>query len=182
MPMLMSAENSSLLVIDVQDRLLRHVHGWQALLTNVIWLVRVAKRMGVPVMATEQYPKGLGHTTPELAKELPENAVAGKVHFSCAAAQCLPGLQGNERTQVVICGMESHVCVQQTALELRWQGKDVYVVGDSVGSRNPDDKAFALERMRGHGIEIVSREMVAFEWLRQAGTPLFKEISLEFLR
>jgi nicotinamidase-related amidase len=180
--MLMSAEDSCLLVIDVQDRLLRHVHGWQSLLNNVIWLVRVAKKVGVPVMATEQYPQGLGHTTPDLAKELPENAVAGKVHFSCAAAQCLPGLPGSERPQVVICGMESHVCVQQTALELQWQGRKVFVVGDSVGSRNPDDKALALQRMRGHGIEIVSREMVAFEWLRRAGTPLFKEISLEFLR
>lgn len=180
--MLMSAERSSLLVIDVQDRLLQHVHGWQALLHNVIWLVRVAKKIGVPVMATEQYPRGLGHTNPDLAKELPEGIVTEKVHFSCAAAQCLPGLPGSERPQVVICGMESHVCVQQTALELRWQGKEVFVAGDSVSSRDPADKALALERMRGHGIEIVSREMVAFEWLRQAGTPLFKEISLEFLR
>jgi nicotinamidase-related amidase len=180
--MLMSAENSSLLVVDVQDRLLRHIHGWQVLLVNVIWLVRVAKRIGVPVMATEQYPKGLGHTNPDLARELPEGAVAEKVHFSCAAAQCLPGLSGGDRPQVIICGMESHVCVQQTALELRLQGKDVYVVADAVGSRAPADKALALERMRGYGIEIVSREMVAFEWLRQAGTPLFKEISLEFLR
>jgi nicotinamidase-related amidase len=180
--MLMSAEDSSLLVIDVQDKLLHHIHGWQVLLNNVIWLVRVAKRIGVPVMATEQYPKGLGHTSPDLAKELPESAVADKVHFSCAAAQCLPGLPGSERTQVIVCGMEAHVCVQQTALELRWQGKEVFVVGDSVGSRRSYDKDLALERMRGHGIEIVSREMVAFEWLRKAGTPLFKEISLEFLR
>jgi nicotinamidase-related amidase len=180
--MLMKAENGSLLVVDVQDKLLHHVHGWQSLLQNVIWLVRVARKMGVPVMATEQYPKGLGHTAPELARELPEGAVADKVHFSCAAARCLPGLPGSERPQVVICGMESHVCVLQTAIELKAAGKDVFVVGDSVGSRSPSDKVFALDRMRDHGIEIVSREMVAFEWLRQAGTPLFKEISLDFLR
>lgn len=180
--MLMNAENGSLLVVDVQDKLLHHVHDWQPLLQNVIWLVRVARRIGVPVMATEQYPKGLGHTTVELAREFPEGAVADKVHFSCAAARCLPGLPGAERPQVVICGMESHVCVMQTAIELKLAGKEVFVVGDSVGSRSPADKACALERMRGYGIEIVSREMVAFEWLRQAGTPLFKEISLEFLR
>jgi nicotinamidase-related amidase len=180
--MLMSAETSSLLVVDVQDKLLHHVHDWQPLLQNVIWLVRVARRIGVPVMATEQYPRGLGHTTVELARELPEGAVADKVHFSCAAARCLPGLPGAERPQVVICGMESHVCVMQTAIELKLAGKEVFVVGDSVGSRSPADKACALERMRGYGIEIVSREMVAFEWLRQAGTPLFKEISLDFLR
>ncbi len=180
--MLMDAEKSSLLVVDVQDKLLHHVHGWQALLENVIWLVQVARKMGVPVMATEQYPKGLGHTAIELAREFPEGAVADKVHFSCAAAQCMSKLPGGDRPQMVICGMESHVCVMQTAIELKESGKEVFVVGDSVGSRSPSDKAFALERMRDHGIEIVSREMVAFEWLRKAGTPLFKEISLEFLR
>lgn len=180
--MLMNADASSLLVVDVQDRLLHHVHGWQKLLNNVIWLVRVAKRIGVPVMVSEQYPKGLGHTNAQLAAELPPGVVAEKVHFSCAAAQCLPGLPGAERPQVIVCGMEAHVCVQQTALELRWQGKDVFVVADSVGSRDPFDRDLALQRMGEHGIEIVSREMVAFEWLRQAGTPLFKQISLEFLR
>lgn len=180
--MLMSAENGSLLVVDVQDKLMRHVHDWQPLLQNVIWLVRVARKLGVPVMATEQYPKGLGHTTPELAREFPAGAVVDKMHFSCGAAQCLPGLPGSERPQVVVCGMESHVCVLQTVIELKAAGKDVFVVGDSVGSRNPADKAFALDRMRDHGIEVVSHEMVAFEWLRKAGTPLFKEISRDFLR
>lgn len=180
--MLIDSERSSLLVVDVQDKLLHHVHDWQSLLQNVIWLVRVARKVAVPVMATEQYPKGLGHTTAELLQELPDGAVADKVHFSCAAARCLPGLPGGDRPQVVICGMEAHVCVMQTAIELKLAGKEVFVVGDSVGSRNPADNACALDRMRGYGIEIVSREMVAFEWLRQAGTPLFKEISLQFLR
>ncbi|MBK6555655.1 MAG: hydrolase [Rhodocyclaceae bacterium] len=180
--MLMSAESSCLLVVDVQDRLLHHVHGWQKLLTNVIWLVRIAGRMGVPVLATEQYPKGLGHTHSELAKEFRSGGAVEKVHFSCVAAQCLPGLLGADRPQVIICGMEAHVCVQQTALELKWQGKEVFVVADSIGSRDPADKALALERMRSHGIEIVSREMTVFEWLRRADTPLFKEISVEFLR
>jgi nicotinamidase-related amidase len=180
--MLINAERSSLLVVDVQDKLLHHVHGWQSLLQNVIWLVQVARKVGVPVMASEQYPKGLGHTTTELLRELPEGAVAEKLHFSCGASGCLNGLPGADRPQVVICGMESHVCVLQTAIDLKESGKDVFVVGDSVGSRNPSDKALALDRLRAHGIEIVSREMVAFEWLHQAGTPLFKEISLGFLR
>ena len=180
--MLIKAEDSSLLVVDVQDRLLHHIHGWQRVLSNVIWLVQVAKRIGVPVMATEQYPKGLGHTNAELVKAFQAGAVVEKLHFSCASAQCLTGLPGNERPQVVVCGMESHVCVLQTVVELRGQGKQVFVVADSVGSRDPADKQLALERMRGHGIEIVSREMVAFEWLRQAGTPIFREINQEFLR
>jgi nicotinamidase-related amidase len=180
--MLMTAEGSALLVVDVQERLLPHIHGWQDLLDNVIWLVRVATKIGVPVMTTEQYPKGLGHTNALLAGELPEKAIAEKVHFSCVAAQCLTALTGVDRRQVVICGIESHVCVLQTALELRWQGKEVFVVGDSVGSRDPYNKELSLQRMRQHGIEVVGREMVAFEWLRQAGTPLFKEVSSEFLR
>jgi nicotinamidase-related amidase len=179
--MLMTTENSILLVVDVQERLLPHIHGWQVLLDNVTWLVRVAGKIGVPIMVTEQYPKGLGHTDTDLAK-LFKGAITEKSHFSCAGAGCLPGLTGSDRQQIVICGIESHVCVLQTALELCWQGKDVFVVADSVGSRDPENKALALERMRVHGIEVVAREMVAFEWLRQAGTPLFKEVSREFLR
>lgn len=180
--MLMTADKSVLLVVDVQDRLLPHIHDWQVLLDNVTWLVGVARKLGVPVMATEQYPKGLGHTHEQVLGLLPQGAMAEKLHFSCVSAKCLPSLPGSDRPQVVMCGIESHVCVQQTALELRWQGKDVFLVGDSVGSRRPSDKALALERMRSHGIEIVSREMVAFEWLRQAGTDLFRDVSREFLR
>jgi nicotinamidase-related amidase len=180
--MLMTAEKSALLVVDVQERLLPHIHGWQALLENTIWLLKVAEKIGVPIMASEQYPKGLGHTHVDLAKLLPSGSVAEKSHFSCVGANCLDGLSGCDRQQVVICGIESHVCVLQTALELRWQGKDVFVVADAVGSRDPENKSLALARMRAHGIEIVAREMVAFEWLRLAGTPLFREVSKEFLR
>lgn len=180
--MLMSANDSALLVVDVQDRLLPHIYEGQRVLENVAWLVRVAGKMGVPVMATEQYPKGLGHTEPGLAALLPPAGLAEKIHFSCVADACLDGLPGHDRPQVVVCGTESHVCVLQTVLELRGQGKDVFVVADAVGSRNPADKDLALARMRQHGVEIVSREMVAFEWLRKAGTPLFREVSKEFLR
>jgi nicotinamidase-related amidase len=180
--MLIDADHSGLLVIDVQERLLSHIADWQRLLGNINWLVDVARKIGVPVAATEQYPKGLGHTEPELAAKLPAGCVGEKTHFSSVAAQCLPALPGGDRRQVVVCGIECHVCVLQTVLELRWQGKEVFVVADAVGSRNPADQTLALERMRHHGVEIVSREMVAFEWLRQAGTPLFREVSGQFLR
>ncbi len=177
-----NAERSGLLVIDVQERLLPHVADWQSLLANVLWLVDVAKKVGVPVAATEQYPRGLGRTETEIAARLPASAVGEKLHFSCVAAQCLPGLPGGDKPQVVVCGIESHVCVLQTVLELRGQGKEVFVVADAVASRNPSDRLLALDRMRQHGAEIVSREMVAVEWLRQAGTPLFREVSRQFLR
>ncbi len=180
--MLMDKDQSLLLVVDVQERLLPVIHDWQRLLDNVCWLVKVAQKLGVPVLASEQYPRGLGHSHSELGKLLAAPDIVEKLHFSCVAAQCLTGLPGAERPQVVVCGIESHVCVLQTVLELREQGKQVFVVADAVGSRDPDNKALALARMRGHGVEIVAREMVAFEWLKQAGTPLFKEISADYLR
>lgn len=180
--MLIDAKQSSLLVVDVQERLLPAIDDWQRTLDAVIWLVRVAKRLQVPVLASEQYPQGLGHTHPDLLAELPQASVAEKIHFSCTPDACLDPLPGSERQQVVVCGTEAHVCVMQTVVDLSAAGKDVFVVADAISSRTPENKRLALERMRQHGIEIVSREMVAFEWLRVAGTPLFREISREFLR
>jgi nicotinamidase-related amidase len=180
--MLIKADDSALLVVDMQGRLLTLVQDWQRILDNVMWLTRVAQRIGVPVMATEQYPKGLGRTHPELAALFPPGSLAGKNHFSCVAAQCLPGLPGAERRQVVVCGIESHVCVMQTSLDLAASGKEVFVVADAVSSRSAEDKHFALERMRHEGIRIVTREMAAFEWLHVAGTELFREVSRNFLR
>lgn len=180
--MLIDREDSALLVIDIQQRLLPHIDGWQRVLEHALWLTRLAQRLGVPVMASEQYPKGIGPTHPELAALLPAGAIGEKLHFSCAAAQCLPALPGGERRQLVVCGIESHVCVLQTVLDLRWQGREVFVVAEAVGSRRAGDRELALARMRAHGVEIVSREMVAFEWLRQAGSEEFREVSRNFLR
>lgn len=180
--MLMDRKRSALLLVDVQERLLAAMHEPSEILGNTVWLTRIAQRLDVPVAATEQYPRGLGHTHPDLRALLPAGSVAEKLQFSCVGAQCLPQLPGGERRQAVVCGIESHVCVLQTALELRWQGREVFVVADCVSSRRPGDKELALARLRGHGVEIVSREMVVFEWLQQAGTAEFKDISANFLR
>lgn len=179
---LIRAAQSALLVIDVQERLLPHIHDWQRVLGHIDWLVQVAQRLDVPVAATEQYPKGIGHIDPHLAPRLPPGSVGAKMHFSCVAGNCLPGLPGMERPQVVVCGIESHVCVLQTVLELAAAGKQVFVVDEAVGSRDPAHKALALERMRAHGVQIVCREMVAFEWLHVAGTEQFRDISKNFLK
>lgn len=179
---LIRADQSALLVIDLQERLLPHIHDWQCVLGHADWLVQVAQRLGVPVAATEQYPQGIGPTHPLIAARLPAGATGEKIHFSCVAGGCLPGLPGMERPQVVVCGTEAHVCVLQTVLELTASGKQVFVVAEAVGSRDPEHKALALERMRAHGIEIVCREMVAFEWLGQAGTAQFRDISKNFLK
>jgi nicotinamidase-related amidase len=180
--MLMNAHDSALLVIDMQERLLPHIHDWQRVLENVQWLVKVAQKIDVATMATEQYPQGIGATHSDVAALLPAGSIVEKLHFSCVAARCLVSLPAYSKRQIVVCGIESHVCVLQTVLDLRQHGKEVYVVEEAVGSRRASDKALALERMRGAGAVIVSREMVAFEWLHEAGTPLFREVSRTFLR
>ena len=125
-------------------------------------------------------PKGLGRTVPAIRMLLPEDAIGGKTMFSSVAAQCLVPLPGHDRPQVVLVGVETHVCVLQTALELLEEGKEVYVVADCVGSRRRARSRHALARLRQEGVRIVTREMVVFEWLGEAATPLFREVSREF--
>ena len=180
--MLIDIQRSQLLVIDLQERLLPAIHEHERLLTNVIWLIGAAQKVGVPVAAVEQYPKGLGRTVRKVRALLPDGAIAPKVRFSAVAAHCLSGLPGSDRAQIVLVGIETHVCLLQTALELMEEGKEVYVVADCVGSRRESDRELALARMRQEGARIVSREMVVFEWLGDAGTPLFRDVSKEFLR
>jgi len=179
---LIDAQRSLLLVIDFQERLLPVIHEHEHLLANVTWLIRVAQKIGVPVAAVEQYPQGLGRTVKGVRELLPDGAVAPKVHFSAVAAQCLANLPGADRAQIVLVGTETHVCLLQTALELLEEGKEVYVVADAVGSRRVADRDLALARMRQEGARIVTREMVVFEWLAEAATPLFRDVSKAFLR
>lgn len=181
--MLMRAETSCLLVVDFQERLMPAIHDADRILANGAWLIQIAQRLEVPVLASEQYPKGLGHTVAAIRELLPAEAFMEKLHFSCAADRdCMRRIDALNRGQMVIIGAEAHVCVLQTALDLRAVGKEVYLVADAVSSRSPRDVELALERMRAEGVRVVSREMVAFEWLRQAATEQFREISREFLR
>lgn len=180
--MLIDRNKSALLVVDVQDTLLKLTDNWQSLLANCVWLVKAAQVLSVPVMASEQYRKGLGPTNAELLALLPTESVADKLHFSCVAADCLKDLPGVDRKQIILCGIESHVCVFQTAVELQAAGKEVFVVADAVTSRSANDKALALNRLTAQGIQVVGKEMVVFEWMRQSGIPEFKEISKNFLR
>ena len=198
--MLIHPERSTLLVIDIQERLHPAIDQGDAVLAHAQWLVRVAQRIGVPVICTEQYPRGIGPTVPALRQLLPDSAVVEKIHFSAvaectsaAAGQGSAGMgrdegggifaaPGGERRQFVVVGTESHVCVLQTVLDLLAAGRRVFVVEEAVGSRRASDKALALERMRRHGADIVSREMVAFEWLQRAGSDLFRSVSREFIK
>ena len=121
--MLIDATRSALLVVDVQGRLVPAISGWQALLDQVIWLIRVARRMEIPVLACEQYPQGLGPTHPAIAAELPPDCVAGKLHFSAVAGGCHGFAAAGSHPQLVVCGMETHVCVLQTVLGQQQPGE-----------------------------------------------------------
>jgi nicotinamidase-related amidase len=180
--MLIDARDSALLVVDVQGKLVPAIAGWQNLLDQVVWMIRVARKLDIPVLACEQYPQGLGPTHPVVAAELPDGCIASKLHFSAVAGACHRLDQVGGPTQYVVCGMETHVCVLQTVMELLGSGRQVFVVEEAVGSRRESDKSLALARMREAGASIVSREMVAFEWLRRADSDVFREVSKAFLR
>lgn len=180
--MLMRMDRSVLLLIDLQERLSPAIHEGAQVLEHTLWLTRVAQRLGVPVICTEQYPQGLGPTLPALRALLPESAMVEKIHFSAVPEADIFAAPGGDRAQFIVAGTETHVCVQQTVLDLLGAGRQVFVVDEAVGSRRPSDKALALERMRRHGADIVSREMVAFEWLQRAGSDIFRQVSREFIR
>jgi nicotinamidase-related amidase len=181
--MLIDAADSYLLVIDIQEKLVPAIHQADALLERCRWLIEVAHELGVPVMASEQYPRGLGRTAGPVAGVLGDRPVQEKMHFSCTAdAACLGAMDALDRPQAVLVGMEAHVCVLQTALGLRQLGREVFVVADAVSSRDPADKELAVARMRQAGVWVVSREMVVFEWLHRAGTDTFREVSRNYLR
>lgn len=180
--MLIRAQDSTLLIIDIQERLFPAIDGNTALAEHSAWLMQVAERIGVPVLLTEQYSKGLGPTVASLRDGVAEEAIIEKLHFSAARDGELFKRAGGERKQFVICGTETHICVLQTVLDLVARGNQVFVVEEAVGSRRASDKALGLARMQQAGASIVSREMVAFEWMEQAGTDLFRSVSREFIR
>ena len=180
--MRMNRERSALWVIDMQDKLLNHVDDWQRVLDAVMWLTAVARELGVPVLVSEQYPKGLGRTQQDLLAVAGDAPVVDKVDFSCVEAGCFDGVRGADAEHVVVCGIEAHVCVMQTVLDLAAAGRKVFVVADAIGSRAAHDRLFAIERMRAAGATVVTREMVCFEWLVRSGSDEFKRISKEYLR
>ncbi len=176
--MLISVDRSCLLVIDIQDRLAPTMANPDMVIDNTTVLLKAAGTLGVPVLVSEQYPRGLGPTVPELAALVPPDSLVEKVHFSCMGDKgFVRRFREIGRTQVVLVGIEAHVCVLQTAEQLVESGCDVFVVADATSSRTIANHGAALERMRADGARIVTTEMVAFEWLARAGTPQFKEIS-----
>lgn len=172
--MTLDVKRSELLVIDVQPRLMAVIDGAEALTLNLRRLVEGARRLGVPVDFTEQNSRALGATLPELGPGPDE--VTEKMSFDALRAPDFVD-QLNPTAIKVVAGVEAHICVTQTVLGLLGQGIEVYVVADAIGSRVPASHAAALERMARRGAEIVTTEMVLFEWLGTAAHPEFKAIS-----
>ena len=176
-PTKMSAQDTALLVVDVQEKLMVKIPDADALIRNIAFLIDAAAIAGLPVAATEQYPKGLGPTVTELARRIPRRP--DKVAFSCCAVSSIvEGFRKAARSKVVLAGIESHVCVLQTALDLLAQDFRVFVAIDAVGSRYGIDHEFALHRMEQAGAVLTTSETCVFEWIGGADHPKFKQISL----
>jgi nicotinamidase-related amidase len=171
----MSPADTALLVVDVQEKLIRLVPGSAQIIWNIRRLLDAAELLKVKVLATEQYPQGLGGTVAELAGRL--GVIESKVAFSCAACDAARAAIEERIQKVLLVGIEAHVCIQQTALDLLSAGYRVYVAVDAVGARGALDCQTALRRMESAGATLTTTESVLFEWCGVAGTPEFKRIS-----
>ena len=175
----LQAEQCALIVVDLQEKLLPPIWQKEQLVKNAQLLIRLAGILKIPAIVTTQYAKGLGTTVPEIASLLPESTPIDKLMFSCFGSDVfcsllkrLPG----QRTTVLLCGMETHICVMQTALDALREGYVVHVASDAVSSRAEWNWHVGLDRMRAAGAVISSTEMVIYELLRSSGAPAFKAL------
>jgi nicotinamidase-related amidase len=175
-PELMSRSDSALLVVDLQEKLVVAIGSATRIVWNVRRLIEGAKLLGLHILASEQYPQGLGPTVPELAGHLEHRQ--SKLEFSCRnSCSSFGELRERGIEKLLICGIETHVCIQQSALDLLADGWRVYVAVDAVGSRHELDHQTALRRMEASGAMLTTVESSLFEWCEAAGTPEFKQIS-----
>jgi nicotinamidase-related amidase len=179
--MLIDAAKSSLLIVDMQERLLPAMAASEVATRKCEILMAAAKALAVPLTVSEQYPKGLGHTVPQIGDQVGNAPVFEKNAFSCWRDEAMKKHfithHDGGRPQVVIAGIEAHVCVLQTALDMAQAGFAVFVVADATTSRAPESAALAFARMGSAGIAVVNTEMAVFELLGKAGTPEFKRLA-----
>lgn len=171
-------EDCAAVVVDIQERLLPHIHESEILLTNCLKLIEGLKALSVPLLFTQQYTKGLGQTVPPIVQLVTDFKHTEKISFSCYGEPSFVNeLENLAKSDIILCGIESHVCVMQTCIDLLEAGKWVVVVEDCVSSRNPADKRVAIERMRQEGARITTLESLLFELSRVAGNEVFRNIS-----
>lgn len=176
-PRILNRNKTALLVIDIQKKILGVMHEPKLVLDNTLKLVKACKILNVPIYFTEQYPKGLGTTTDELQEELTGTAIQ-KMSFSCSGAEGMfQELINLDKRQIIICGIEAHVCVQQTVLDLLANGFQVDVAADAASSRKIIDYQTAINRMRENGAEVTTTESILFELLEVCGTDEFRAVS-----
>ena len=175
---LLTADKTALLIVDIQKRIISVINEYETVIDNTIKLIKGFKALRIPIYYTEQYPKGLGPTVESIQNELDEDEAIQKLSFSCSGAgDFFNELKKNEISQVVVCGVESHVCVQQTVLDLIANDFQVNLAADAVSSRRVKDYEISLSRMRQHGADITTAEAILFELLNVCGTDVFKQIS-----
>ena len=169
--------STGLVVVDLQQRLLPVMVEPERLVQNAVRLLKGAAVLGLPVFSTEQNPKGLGPTVPEVAAAIPGFTPMEKLAFSaCGAAGFVSALKARKVTEILLCGIEAHVCVAQSCFDLLDEGFNVFVAADAISSRTTQNCRIGLERMRDARAVIVSTEMALFELLGQAGTEEFKQV------
>ena len=171
--MTLAAESSTLLLVDLQEKLMPSIAGGEGVIANARRLAEAARLMSVPVLATEQNPGGLGGNVETIAALASRTLV--KNFFDATREAEFASFLPPERPVVVVAGCETHVCVMQTVLGLLGHGRSVALVSDAVGSRNEANRDAALARAKAHGAELVTTEMVVFEWLETSDHPRFRE-------
>ncbi len=179
---LIDAARSSLLLIDVQQRLVPAIEQGEQVAEQCRWLARLAQQLAVPTVITEHMAHKIGATVAPLLAAAPQAQVLAKACFSAVREGGLSSTAVAQRPQVIVGGVEAHVCVLQTVLDLQAQGSAVYVVAEACGSRRARDAELAVARMRQCGVQVVSREMVAFEWLQRGDHPAFGQLLRQLIR
>ena len=176
--MLLDSSSSSLLIVDVQEKLFKKISEFKELENFILTIIKICSKLEIPIVLSEQYPKGLGKTIPSIINELKSYPVKTleKTTFSCFPSNS--NLDNFiETKQIILVGIETHICILQTALDLKESGYNVYVVKEGVGSRNKNDKELATKRMMQANVEIIGFEMMLFELIKNSNNIHFKELS-----
>lgn len=177
-PLILTKLNTALLVVDIQEKIVPVMNESQKFITNTLKLIKGCKVLGLPIFLTEQYPKGLGGTINEIKSELVDITPIQKMSFSCAGSvELMAKLKKSEIKNIILAGIESHVCISQTALDLSVNGFNIVVAADAVSSRRKFDYEIALSRMARNNIDVTLTESILFEMLNVCGTEEFKQIS-----
>ena len=175
--MTLRTDNTACLIVDIQERLTPALHEAERFTAACTLLIRGLHALGIPMMATEQYPQGLGTTLPEIKSLLPDTPFVEKTRFSAVLPETEDFIRRHNAQNIVLIGAETHICMLQTALDLHAQGLNAYIPAECAASRNPANKTNGLEQMRAAGVTVGNGESLLFALLRDAKHPAFKTIS-----